>query len=52
MLETKNVNQDTVAVIAAALFAMGIGFSRVRAIRPAERQKWTDSAKVIALRKI
>ena len=51
MATTKDVNQDTVAVIAGALAAMGIGYSRIRAIRPAPRQNWTDSAKVIALRK-
>ena len=43
MAVTNGVNKDTVAVIAGALAAMGI--------RPAARQNWTDSAKVIALRK-
>ena len=52
MVVGTKVNQDTVAVIAAALAAMGIGFSQVKAIRPAARVNWTESAKVIALRKI
>ena len=51
MAVTNGVNKDTVAVIAGALAAMGIGFSRIKAIRPAARQSWADSAKVIALRK-
>ena len=52
MAVTNGVNKDTVAVIAGALAAMGVGFSRVKSIRPAVRQNWTDSAKVIALKKI
>lgn len=52
MAMTDGVNKDTVAVIAGALAAMGIGFSRVKAIRPAERHNWTASAKIIALKKI
>lgn len=51
-MATNGVNKDTVAVIAAALASMGIGFSRVKSIRPADRKNWTDSARVIALRKI
>lgn len=51
MAVTNGVNKDTVAVIAGALAAMGVGFSRIKAIRPAARQNWTDSAKVIALKK-
>ena len=38
MAVTNGVNKDTVAVIAGALAAMGIGFSRIKAIRPAARQ--------------
>ena len=37
MAVTNGVNKDTVAVIAGALAAMGIGFSRIKAIRPAAR---------------
>lgn len=51
MAVANGVDKNTVAVIAGALAAMGIGFSRVRAIHPAERENWAGSAKVVALRK-
>ena len=52
MAVTNGVNKDTVGVIAGAWAAGGVGCSRVKAIGRAGRQNWTDSAKVIALKKI
>lgn len=51
MAVTNGVSKDTVAVIAGALASMGVGMSSIKAIRPAARQNWANSAKVIALRK-
>lgn len=43
------VSSETVAVIAAALAAYGVGFSQIRAIRPAERPNWLGAARISAL---
>ena len=44
------VSGETVAAIAGALAAYGIGFSQIRAIRPAARNSWTGAARIDGLR--
>ncbi len=45
------VSGETVAAIAGALAAAyGIGFSQIRAIRPAARNSWTGAARIDGLR--
>lgn len=44
------VSGETVAAIAGALAAYGIGFSQIRAIRPAARNGWTGAARINGLR--
>lgn len=44
------VSGETVAAIAGALAAYGIGFSQIRAIRPAARNSWTGAARINGLR--
>ena len=41
---------ETVAAIAGALAAYGVGFSQIRAIRPAARSSWTGAARIEGLR--
>lgn len=44
------VSGETVAAIAGALAAYGIGFSQIRAIRPAARNSWAGAARIDGLR--
>lgn len=44
------VSGETVAAIAGALAAYGIGFSQIRAIRPVARNSWTGAARIDGLR--
>ena len=44
------VSGETVAAIAGALAAYGVGFSQIRAIRPAARSSWTGAARIEGLR--
>ena len=41
----KGIADETVAAIAAALATMGVGFSRVKAIRVADRPGWGGVAR-------
>lgn len=45
------VSGETVAAIAGALAAYGVGFSQIKAIRPAERSSWIGAARIRGLRK-
>ena len=38
------------AAIAGALAAYGVGFSQIKAIRPAERRSWAGAARIRGLR--
>ena len=44
------ISGETVAAIAGALAAYGIGFSQVKAIRPAERSGWLNAGRMNGLR--
>ena len=44
------ISGETVAAIAGALAAYGVGFSQIRAIRPAARSSWTGAARIEGLR--
>lgn len=45
----KGIAGETVAAIAAALAAVGVGFSQVKAIKVADRPGWTGAARVEGL---
>ncbi len=45
----KGIADETVAAIAAALATMGVGFSRVKAIRVADRPGWGGAARTEGL---
>lgn len=44
------ISGETVAAIAGALAAYGVGFSQIKAIRPAERRSWVGAARIRGLR--
>ena len=44
------ISGETVAAIAGALAAYGVGFSQIKAIRPAERRSWAGAARIRGLR--
>lgn len=44
------VSGETVAAIAGALAAYGIGFSQIKAIRPAARSNWAGAGRIQGLR--
>lgn len=43
------ISGETVAAIAGALAAYGVGFSQIKAIRPAERNSWAGAARINGL---
>lgn len=44
------ISGETVAAIAGALAAYGVGISQIKAIRPAERNNWLGAARINGLR--
>ena len=44
------ISGETVAAIAGALAAYGIGFSQIKAIRPAARSNWAGAGRIEGLR--
>lgn len=44
------ISGETVAAIAGALAAYGIGFSQIKAIRPAKRSLWAGAGRIEGLR--